>query len=132
MAFAQSDKQKKQIEKSVLGVMNTQVAAWNKGDIDGFMEGCWKSEKMTFVSGNNVSFGWQAALDNYKKGYDSREKMGTLSFSEIDVMVLSKEAAYVRGRWTLKREKDKPTGLFTLIFRDTDDGWKVVHDHTSS
>ena len=131
-AFAQTDKKKMKIENKIRKVLEEQVAAWNRGDLEGFMQGYWKSEEMTFVSGNNVSKGWQAAFDRYKKGYDTREKMGVLSFSELEINVLGKKAAFVKGRFTLERKDDKPTGMFTLVFRKTEDGWKVVHDHTST
>jgi len=112
-------------------VMDEQTAAWNRGDIDGFMQGYWKSENLVFVSGDNVTKGWQPTLDRYKKNYDSREKMGTLTFSGLTINVLNKEWAIVLGSWSLARAKDTPHGKFTLIFRKFKDGWRVVHDHTS-
>jgi ketosteroid isomerase-like protein len=120
------------IESAIRTVLTAQVADWNRGDIEGFMEGYWKSDEMRFVSGNSVSKGWEAAYDRYKKGYDTREKMGTLSFSELEITVLNKKSAFVKGRFTLVRKTDKPTGLFTLVFRKIDRKWKVVHDHTST
>lgn len=119
------------IADEIKKVMNAQASAWNAGDIEGFMRGYWKSEEMKFVSGDTVSRGWQAALDRYKKNYDSRAKMGTLEFSGLEINVLSKDAAVVLGNWSLARETDNPKGKFTLIFRKFKDGWKVVHDHTS-
>lgn len=123
---AQSEKQAAAIRK----VMDDQSAAWNRGDIDGFMQGYWKSEKLTFVS-SQVTRGWQQTLDRYKKSYDSREKMGTLTFSDLEITVLSKDAAVVLGSWSLKRANDTPGGKFTLIFRKFKEGWRIVHDHTS-
>ena len=131
MAFSQSEKKKIKIETAVKRVLTEQAEAWNKCDIEGFMQGYWKSENLSFTSGNKNTRGWQATFDNYKKGYSTCEKMGKLSFSELDVTVLSKKSAMVRGRFLLERKSDKPTGLFTLIFRKFKDGWKVVHDHTS-
>jgi ketosteroid isomerase-like protein len=125
-AFAQSKD-----EAAIRKVMDEQAAAWNRGDIDGFMAGYWKSEKLTFVSGTNVTRGWQQTLDRYKKGYDTRAKMGTLTFSDLEITVLSKDAAVVLGSWSLAREKDNPHGKFTLIFRKFKEGWRVVMDHTS-
>ena len=119
------------ISAEVQSVMNAQVLAWNAGDIEGFMRGYWKSEEMKFVSGDNVSRGWQAALDRYKKNYDSKAKMGVLMFSEVEVNVITKDSTVVLGSWSLAREKDNPKGKFTLIFRKFKDGWKIVHDHTS-
>lgn len=118
--------------KSIRNVLNEQAAAWNRGDIDGFMEGYWNSEEMTFVSGNSQTSGWKAALERYRRNYDSRQKMGTLSFSELEVKMLGTDAAFVRGRFTLERDADRPTGLFTLIFRRIEGKWRIVHDHTSS
>lgn len=129
--FAQSEKQKTVIASDIRQVMNEQVLAWNRGDIDGFMQGYWKSEKLVFVSGDNLTKGWQMMPDRYKKTYDSRAKMGVLRFSDLEIDVLSKDAATVLGRFALQREKDNPNGRFTLIFRKFKDGWKIVHDHTS-
>lgn len=128
-AFAQTRDEKAKAE--IRKVMDNQVKAWNSGDIEGFMEGYWKSDQMKFVSGDNVARGWQAALDRYKKNYDSRAKMGVLSFSDLEITVLSKNSATVLGNWALRRETDNPKGKFTLIFRKFKDGWKIVHDHTS-
>lgn len=115
----------------IQAVMNTQAAAWNNGDIEGFMRGYWNSPDLVFVSGANVTRGWQPTLDRYKKGYDSRAKMGTLTFSDLEITVLSKDSAVVLGSWSLAREKDNPHGKFTLIFRKFKDGWRIVMDHTS-
>lgn len=112
-------------------VMDDQAAAWNRGDIEGFMQGYWNSPEMMFVSGDSMTKGWQPTLDRYKKSYDSREKMGVLSFSELEFTLTGKDSAVVFGRFTLVREKDKPTGLFTLNFRKFKDGWKIILDHTS-
>jgi len=129
---AQSEKEKTKIITEIEQVMTAQTAAWNRGDIDGFMEGYWKSEEMRFVSGNSVTMGWQGALDRYKRSYDTREKMGELTFEDPVIVVLDKNNAYVFGRFTLVRKEDKPTGLFTLVFRRIKDGWRIIHDHTSS
>ncbi|HSI87741.1 MAG TPA: DUF4440 domain-containing protein [Pyrinomonadaceae bacterium] len=119
------------VRKEIRDVMDEQAAAWNRGDIEGFMQGYWRSEDLVFVSGTNVTRGWQPTLDRYKKSYDSRAKMGTLSFTGLEINVLSKDSAYVLGNWSLKRESDEPNGKFTLVFRKFKEGWRVVHDHTS-
>ncbi|MEP7075622.1 MAG: nuclear transport factor 2 family protein [Acidobacteriota bacterium] len=124
---AQSEKDKAAIRK----VMDDQSAAWNRGDIEGFMSGYWQSEHLTFISGTTVTRGWQPTLDRYKKGYYSREKMGTLTFSELEITMLSKNAAVVLGSWSLNRTNDNPNGKFTLTFRKFKEGWRIVIDHTS-
>lgn len=131
VAFAQSESQKTAIAQNIRTVMNDQAAAWNKGDLEGFMFGYWNSDQLVFVSGDKITRGWQATLDNYKKSYDSRAKMGTLSFTDLDVTVFSKDAGSVLGSWSLAREKDTPKGKFTLLFRKIKGKWSIVHDHTS-
>lgn len=126
----QSDSQKAKIADEIRSVMNKQAADWNRGDIPAFMEGYWKSDQLTFVS-TRVTKGWQQTLDNYKRSYPDKTAMGTLTFSDLEITVLSKDAALVLGSWSLKREKDNPGGKFTLIFRKLKDGWRIVHDHTS-
>ena len=129
--FASGDSRDAKVGTAIRKVMDEQTAAWNRGDIEGFMQGYWKSENLVFVSGDNVTKGWQPTLDRYKKNYDSREKMGTLTFSGLTINVLNKEWATVLGSWSLARAQDTPHGKFTLIFRKFKDGWRIVHDHTS-
>ena len=126
-AQTKDEKSKTAIRK----VMDEQTAAWNRGDIDGFMQGYWNSPDMTFVSGDNVTKGWQPTLERYKKSYNSREKMGVLSFTDLEITLTGKDSAVVLGRFTLVREKDKPTGMFTLNFRKFKEGWRIIIDHTS-
>ncbi len=119
-------------QAEIRNVLDTQVAAWNRGDIDGFMDGYWKSPEMRFASGGNIRQGWQAARDAYHAGYPDRAAMGTLTFSDLDIQVLSPDRALVFGRWALAATtRDTSDGLFTLVFQRFDDGWRVVHDHTS-
>jgi len=117
---------------AVRAVIEAQQDAWNRGDIDGFMQGYAKEDATTFVSGDTVRKGWQTVLDRYKANYDSRAKMGTLSFTELEFKPLSPFYIMALGRWQLTREGDTPGGRFTLIFRRTQGGWRIVHDHTSS
>ncbi|HMT07726.1 MAG TPA: DUF3225 domain-containing protein [Pyrinomonadaceae bacterium] len=112
-------------------VMDDQTIAWNKGDLETFMAGYWKSEKLKFVSGDKITYGWQQTLDNYRKTYATKALMGTLTFSELEIAVLSKDAAYVVGSWHLKREKDDPKGKFTLLWRKVAGKWLIVSDHSS-
>ena len=118
-------------DAKIRAVMSAQVAAWNRGDIDGFMSGYARSDATEFISGDKLTRGWQTVRDRYKKKYDSREKMGTLTFWELKITRLSGDAALVIGRWRLVRKGDKPQGRFTLLFRRTPVGWRIVHDHTT-
>lgn len=130
VTFSQSENQKKKISDDIIAVMKEQSAAWNRGDIEGFMRGYWNSDKLVFVS-SRVTRGWQPTLENYKRGYPTKEAMGRLTFSDLEVTVLSNDAAVVLGSWALERAKDNPKGKFTLIFRKFKEGWRIVHDHTT-
>ncbi len=127
--FAQSKDEKE--KTAIRKVMDDQIVAWNKGDIDGFMQGYWKSENLIFVSGDNVRRGWQTVTDNYKKSYNTREKMGILSFNDLEITILSKDSATVLGRWKVETKPENAQGRFTLIFRKFKEGWRIIHDHTS-
>jgi beta-aspartyl-peptidase (threonine type) len=120
-------------EEAIRQVLDAQVAAWNRGDIEAFMAGYWSSPELSFFSGAERTKGWGATLERYRKRYQSEgQEMGRLTFSELRVDVLGPDSALVRGRWQLVRSKDRPGGLFTLIFRRFPEGWRIVHDHTSS
>ena len=119
-------------ETAIRAVLDAQVAAWNRGDVEAYMDGYDRSPNTEFVGGDSITRGWQQVLDRYKKKYDTRDKMGTLTFSDLKISVLSKDAALVLGRWRLKRASDEPHGTFTLLFRKTKAGWRIVHDHSSS
>lgn len=118
-------------EKDILKVMTTQQIAWNNGDIDGFMKGYWKNDSLLFIGSKGPTYGWQKTLDNYKKSYPNKEKMGILEFSDIKVKMLGKNYAYVFGKWKLVRTNDSPNGIYTLIFQKFKDGWKIISDHTN-
>jgi len=117
---------------AVRAVIESQAAAWNRGDVEGYMEGYAKEDSTTFVSGDTVTRGWQTVLERYKARYDTRAKMGTLTFSELEFKPLGPYYIMASGHWQLAREADTPHGRFTLIFRRTSAGWRIVHDHTSS
>ena len=119
-------------EHSIRAVLAQQARDWNDGSIERFMRGYAKRADIRFASGGEVQRGWQPLFDRYVKKYGDRAAMGRLTFSDVEVTVLSSDAAVVLGRWRLQREKDEPSGLFTLIFRKFPEGWRVVHDHTSS
>lgn len=120
-------------KSAIENVLRDQAAAWNRGDLEAFMAGYWKSPELTFFSGAHEFKGWQAALDRYKNSYQSAGKeMGKLEFTNLRVEMLGPEAAFVRGEFHLTMSDGKtPHGLFTLIFRKFPEGWKIVHDHSA-
>ena len=116
----------------IRSILHAQQDAWNRGDIDGFMNGYARSVSTVFISEDSVRRGWETVRARYRQKYSDRAKMGTLSFSDIEINLLSSDAAVVLGRWRLERAKDRPHGRFTLIFRRLPGGWRIVHDHTSA
>jgi len=119
-------------EKAIRAVLDAQVSAWNKGDLDGFMAGYWNDDKLFYISGAKSVQGWKALKERYQKAYQGEGKeMGKLTFSELHIENLGANAALVRGKWQVKQEKETVGGWFTLAFRKLPDGWKIIHDHTS-
>jgi ketosteroid isomerase-like protein len=116
----------------IQSVLRAQQDAWNRGDIDAFMNGYARSESTVFISEDTIRRGWQTVRDRYRKKYSSRVKMGTLTFSDLEIMLLSSDSAVAYGRWQLKRGNDQPHGRFTLILKRLPEGWRIVHDHTSA
>lgn len=120
------------MEKQVTQVLEKQAAAWNEGDLDTYMETYWKSPDLTFSSGGRTTRGWQATLDRYKKSYDTRAKMGHLRFDHLEFQQLADNVALMLGTWHLTRESDAPHGNFSLVLKQVDGKWKIVHDHSST
>jgi beta-aspartyl-peptidase (threonine type) len=115
-------------------ILNTQRDAWNHRDLEGFMKYYWNSPDLTFFSGAHNTTGWQGALERYKKTYQGDGKeMGKLEFYDLRVEPMGADSAFVRGAWHLTMNDGKtPHGLFTLIFHRFPEGWKIIHDHTST
>ena len=117
-------------EQAVRTVLTQQADDWNKGDIEGFMQGYWKSDQLRFCSGGKVTRGWQATLDGYRVRYASRAKMGRLAFDQLVITPLADDVVFVVGRWKVTRD-NSVGGMFTLIFRRIEGQWLIIHDHTS-
>ena len=117
---------------AIRAVLDQQVQAWNRGDLEGYMSGYWHSPDLEFFSGSTITRGWQQTLDRYRNRYQSGgHEMGTLTFSELKIDVVGPNAAIASGRWALKMKDSNPNGLFTLLLRRFPEGWRIVHDHSS-
>jgi uncharacterized protein (TIGR02246 family) len=120
-------------ERDIRAVLEMQQAAWNRGDVAGFMSGYEQSDTTTFV-GATITHGYQQVLANYRRRYPTKERMGRLGFSDVQIRLLGSEYASVIGKWHLARAADaggEVGGIFTLLFRKTASGWKIILDHTS-
>jgi len=132
MTISAAPTQTQNATAQIQSVLRAQQDAWNRGDIDGFMNGYARSASTVFVSEDTIRRGWETVRERYRKKYSDRAKMGTLTFSDLEITLLSPDAALVLGRWSLKRANDQPHGRFTLIFKRLPEGWRIVHDHTSA
>jgi beta-aspartyl-peptidase (threonine type) len=122
-------------EEEIRAVLDQQASAWNRGDLDAYMAaGYWNSPDLTFFSGGTVTRGYQPTLERYRRGYQTTgREMGKLDFSDVTVEMLGPEAAVARGRFHLAMKNGtEPRGIFTVIFRKFPQGWRIIHDHSST
>lgn len=113
---------------AIRAVLKAQRLAWSKNNIEGFMDGYWKSDSLKFYGTNGVTYGWDATLDRYTKAYPTEDHTGKLSFKINDISPITKEAYYVLGEYHLKRNVGNATGIFMLIFKKIDGEWKIIAD----
>jgi ketosteroid isomerase-like protein len=118
--------------REITALLGVQAAAWNRGDLEGFMQAYAQTGDLRFASGGTVTYGWQPTLERYRQRYPDKAAMGTLAYSDLVVTELAPDAALVFGRWQLTRAKDTAHGLFTLTLKKTAAGWRIIFDHTSS
>ena len=115
-------------KQEILSVMKAQEEAWSNHDLEGFMRGYWKSDSLKFYGRNGVTFGWQKTLDNYKKGYPTKEHSGTLTFKINDISKITEGAYSVMGEYHLKRPVGDADGVFMIIFKKIQGEWKIIAD----
>ena len=118
-------------ETAILKILDDQNAAWNRGDIDGFMKGYWENDSLMFVGKSGVTYGWTNTLNNYKKGYPDTAAMGKLTFTHIRVQRLSKKYYFIVGKWYLKRSIGDVSGHYNLLLQKINGRWVIVADHSS-
>lgn len=117
-------------ERQILSIMDKQEQAWNKGDLEAFMQSYWKSEELKFVGKSGIKYGWQTTLDNYKKSYPDRAAMGQLHFDVLQIET-GADTAFVLGKWTLTRIEDTLSGYYSLYWKKIDGQWLITIDHSS-
>lgn len=118
-------------EAIIRKMLADQTVEWNKGNLETFMQGYWKNDSLLFVGKNGPSYGFQNALNNYRKGYPDTTAMGKLSFDILRVTRLSPDYYFVLGKWMLKRSRGDLNGQYTLLFRKISGQWVIVADHSS-
>ena len=118
-------------EAAVRKILKEQTESWNQGNLEEFMKGYWKNDSLMFIGSRGITYGFQNTLNNYRKNYDSPDKMGTLSFQLLKVQRLSPEYYFVVGKWALTRKAGNVGGHYDLIFRKINGTWFIISDHSS-
>ena len=131
MAFTGFIQAQSKDEKDVRQLLTEQDAAWNRGDIEGFMKGYWLSDSLMFIGKRGITYGWQKTMENYKNRYPDTAAMGKLNFEYIEMKQLSENYFFVVGKWYLTRTIGNLNGAFTLLLRKINNTWVIVKDHSS-
>ena len=117
---------------AITKILATQQSNWNQGNVDAFLEGYWRSPDLTFSGSGGIARGWDGVLARYKKNYPDRAAMGQLDFSGLEFHFLGNDAALVLGHWHLARAHGDIGGVFSLVWQRLPEGWRIIHDHTST
>jgi len=117
---------------AIRGVLDAQVAAWNKGDLAAYMDGYAHIDQLVFTSGGNIRTGWQTAFDHYQERYaKDKAAMGKLAFEVVSIDPVGGDGAVVLGKWNLTGSPHDGHGVFSLVMSRRPEGWRIIHDHTS-
>ena len=120
------------MKHQIMEVMKDQELAWSDGDIEGFMQGYWHSDSLTFVGSRGLTYGWNTVLQNYKETYPAKEDMGTLTFEVLEFHALGRSNALVLGKYNLDREgRESATGYFTIVWSRKSGKWKIISDQSN-
>ena len=119
-------------KREISGLLDKQVLAWNEGNLEKFMQTYWNSEKLSFVGSRGPTYGWQATLESYKKGYPDKAAMGNLKFTIHDMSKIDRKTVYVIGKFELTRDVGNLSGHFTLVIQKINDEWLIISDHSRS
>ena len=118
-------------ELAVRAVLDEQVRAWNTGDLPAFVR-TYSAE--TLFVGKEITRGDAGVLERYRRNYPTRERMGTLQYTGVEVRMLGADYASVLGHFHLQRSAaggGDAQGVFTLLLKRTGKTWGVILDHTS-
>ena len=118
-------------EKEILGILDRQTKAWNRGDLDSFMIGYWKNDSLMYIGSSGITYGYDYTLTNYRQNYGDTARMGKLAFTILQLKKLSEEYYFVVGKWFLKRSIGDIGGHYSLLFRKIMGKWTIVADHSS-
>ncbi|WP_439151324.1 YybH family protein [Winogradskyella sp.] len=124
----QQDTEKNMAEAGIRLVMEQQELDWNKHNLEGFMQGYWKSDELKFYGSNGLTLGWEQILTNYEKNYPTKAESGTLNFVINDISKIEGDNYWVMGEYHLKRDIGDADGVFIIIFKKINGEWKIIAD----
>jgi ketosteroid isomerase-like protein len=119
---------------AIVAMLNKQAVDWNRGDLDEFAKGYKNSPDIMFM-GRTIRRGYDQMLAGYRKSFPTRDAMGTLTFSDLEVQPLDEHFATVTGRFRLERTAaggGDAGGYYLLVVERTPSGWKIVRDDTTN
>ncbi len=120
-----------QESEKIKKLMKDQEDCWNNGDLECFMKSYWKSNELVFIGKSGPKYGWITTLENYQKSYPDKRAMGTLTFDIISIDITSQKSAFVIGKWNLDRADGNLSGHYTLLWKQINEQWVIVADHSS-
>ncbi len=129
--FVLKSQAQKHEESAIRNLLFRQTEAWNRGDINGFMQTYWQNDSLMFIGKDGVTWGWENTLEHYKKGYPDKEAMGKLAFDIIQIKKLSEDFFFVVRKWMLKRNAGDVSGHYNLLIKRIKGEWKIISDHSS-
>jgi ketosteroid isomerase-like protein len=118
-------------EKEILGILERQTQAWNRGDLEAFMKGYWESDSLMYIGKGGVTYGYTSTLNSYRKNYGDTARMGKLKFDILHVKSMGPDYYFLVGKWFLKRSAGDVGGHYTLIFKKIKGVWVIISDHSS-
>ena len=118
-------------EKEILGILERQTQAWNRGDLEAFMIGYWENDSLMYIGKGGVTYGYASTLNSYKKNYGDTARMGKLKFDILHVKSMGPDHYFVVGKWFLTRSAGNVGGHYTLIFKKIKGEWVIISDHSS-
>ncbi len=117
--------------QSIQKILSNQITAWNKGDLNSFMEGYWQNDSLVFIGKKGITYGFNKTLDNYKKNYPDKSHMGQLQSDIISMKPIDNSHYFIIGKWHLTRSVGDLEGHFTLLFKKINGIWNIIADHSS-
>lgn len=127
-----STPENKKTEDAIRRVFEDGCAAWNRGDLDGYLASYWDSSTTLWVSSGSLLRGRKAIVAAYKARFSTPQQMGKLTLADLEIDVLTTTDAIAFGRWMLVVDDQASKGFFTVQLRQIEGTWLFIADHSST